>query len=337
MGDLPINGLDLAVIAVLLLSALIAFMRGFVHEVLSIGSWVGAAFGALYGLPLAQPLARKYIPIEWAADAAALVVLFLVLMLVLSLLTNALSKSVKTSAMSGLDRSLGVLFGLARGAIIIAIALMVSDWLMKREDRPAWMTQAKTLPFAQVASDELKSLMPASFMAAEEKAKGAAETAKQTIDAAETLSKLTQPAPAAGGAAAPGAAPSYGAQERNQLQRLIESPGIEEAGKAQLQKMIESGRLNQQQKQQAERFLNDPALQARARAEAQRLLGSGQLDAEKIAKAKELAAQKGIDPGMISQLEGLVRGGNLDPNKLPELMKLLDQAAPAAGAGAEPQ
>ncbi|MBM3514384.1 MAG: CvpA family protein, partial [Alphaproteobacteria bacterium] len=151
MSDLPINGLDLAVVAILLVSALIAFMRGFVHEVLSIGSWVGAVFGALYGLPLAQPVARKYIAIEWAADAAALVALFLILMLVLSLLTNALSKSVKTSGLSGLDRSLGVVFGLARGAVIIAVALMVSDWLMKREDRPSWMTSAKTLPMAQTA------------------------------------------------------------------------------------------------------------------------------------------------------------------------------------------
>jgi membrane protein required for colicin V production len=330
MGDLPINGLDLAVLAVLLVSALIAFMRGFVHEVLSIGSWVGASLGALYGVPYAQPIARKFIAIEWAADAAAMVALFLILMLVLSLLTNALSKSVKTSALSGLDRSLGVLFGLARGAVILAIALLVTDWLIKREERPKWMADAKTLPFVQVASDELKGLMPASFMAAEKTAKDAAETAKGAIDAAATLNKLAQPTPAAPGGSGDAAAPTYNDADRSQLQRLLENPVLESAGLSQLRSMIDGGRLSPQQKQAAERFLNDPALQARAKAKAQELIGSGQMDAAKIAKAKELAAQKGIDPAMISQLESLVRGGNLDPSKLQDLQKLLDQAPAGA-------
>ena len=145
MDSIPINGLDLAVIIALLVSALLAFMRGFVHEVLSIGAWVGASLTALYGLPLAQPFARKTIPIDWAADAAAAVVLFLAALLVLSFITNSLSKTVQASAMNNLDRSLGFVFGLARAAVILSILLIATDWLMDKTARPVWMQKAKTL------------------------------------------------------------------------------------------------------------------------------------------------------------------------------------------------
>src|SRR3546814_1784911 len=55
MDSLPINLADLIVIVVLLVSGVFAFVRGFVHEVLAIASWVGAAFVTLYAYPLVQP------------------------------------------------------------------------------------------------------------------------------------------------------------------------------------------------------------------------------------------------------------------------------------------
>jgi len=331
MDSLPISALDLFVIAVVIVSALLAFMRGFVKEVLAIGAWVGAVLGALYFRPMAQPIARQFIPIDWAADAAALVALFLAIMLVLSIITTSLSKTVKASALSGLDRALGVLFGVARAAVILAIMLMVGEWLMGNNERPRWMTTAKTLPVIEAVSNEIQGLMPDSFMAAEKAARGAGDTARQAIDAKQTFDRLTQPTPASGDSNAPG----YDAKERSDMERLLQGTGIEastveEAGKAQLQQMIDSGRLNPQQKQIAERLLSDPAMQARARAEAQRLLGSGQIDPAKMEKAKEMLAKQGIDPTMINQLQGLVRGGNIDPAKLQELQKMLDKAPAGA-------
>jgi membrane protein required for colicin V production len=230
MDSIPINGLDLAVIVILLVSALLAFMRGFVHEVLSIGAWVGAAFGALYGLPFAQPIARKSIPFDWAADAAAVVVLFLAGLLVLSLITNALSKTVQASALNNLDRSLGFLFGLARAAVILSILLVAADWLMDKDSRPQWMQKAKTLPALEMGAEGLKNLMPDSFMAAEDAAKEAAGTAKDAMELKQTLDRLTQPTPSAapaGGTTSEGAdtAPEtgYDSKERRDMERLLQS------------------------------------------------------------------------------------------------------------------
>jgi membrane protein required for colicin V production len=233
MDNLPINGLDLAVIVILLVSALLAFMRGFVHEVLSIGAWVGAVFAALYGLPLAQPVARGLIPLDWAADAAAAVVLFLAALLALSVLTGMLSKTVQASALNNLDRALGFLFGLARAAVILAILLIAADWLMDKSDRPQWMQKAKTLPAIELSAETLKDLLPDSFMAAEDAAKEAAGTAKDALELKETLDRLTQPEPSAAppapedpgqaGAETPAAKPAYDSKERRDMERLLQS------------------------------------------------------------------------------------------------------------------
>jgi hypothetical protein len=103
MAQLPLNGLDLAVAIVLIISALLACMRGFVQETLSIGAWVGASFGSLYALPYVQPTARRLIPLDWAADTAAVIVLFLAILFMLSLVINMLAGKVKRSGFNPLD------------------------------------------------------------------------------------------------------------------------------------------------------------------------------------------------------------------------------------------
>jgi membrane protein required for colicin V production len=338
MDSLPINALDLAVIVVLLVSALLAFMRGFVHEVLSIGAWVGAVLCALYGLPYVQPFARDLIPFTWAADGAAALVLFLVALLALSIVTNALSKSVKASALNNLDRSLGFLFGLARAAVILAVMLLVADWLMGRDDRPDWMRKAKTLPLIEIAADGLTRMIPDQLMAAEAATKDAAGAAKGAIELKDTFDRLTQPQPDSAAGQAP--EPGYSEKERSDMERLLQGTGIsenlEQAGKAQIQRMIDSGTLTPQQQQAAQRLLNDPALQARARAEAQRLLSGGQLDPAKLRQARAALANSGLDPQMQAEIERMIQSGTVDPAKIQQIQRMLESQGMNA-PGAAPQ
>ena len=220
MADLPINGLDLAVGIALLISALLAFMRGFVHEVLSIAAWVGAVIAAIHGLPFVQPLARRIIPIDWAADSAAAVAIFLVVLLILSIFTHAIARSIQKSALNNLDRSLGFVFGLARALVILGVGLIITDWLTARE-RPMWMAQAKTLPVIEAAADGLKAVLPPTFMAAGDAAKDGAASINKVIDAKQALDRLTAPVPQ--GAADPKSGPGgYEDQERRTLDSLID-------------------------------------------------------------------------------------------------------------------
>jgi membrane protein required for colicin V production len=193
--NLPINGLDLAVGIVLLISALLAFLRGFVQEVLSIAAWVGASFGALYGLRYVQPTARRLIPLDWAADTAAMVVLFLAILFVLSIVITLVSRSVKRSALNPLDRSLGFVFGLLRGAVILCVAVIICDWLVTPDRRPDWMQTAKTLPLMENGANALKSLLPRTFQRAGDAAKDAAAKVDEAAEARRTLQRLTEPTP----------------------------------------------------------------------------------------------------------------------------------------------
>src|SRR6266478_5764826 len=108
-----VNALDIIVIAGIALSALFAFARGFVKEALSIGAWIGASVIALYGLPHARPFAKQFIASPMLADIAAGAVLFVVSLVVLSLITSMIASRVKNSALSAVDRALGLVFGVA--------------------------------------------------------------------------------------------------------------------------------------------------------------------------------------------------------------------------------
>ncbi len=224
MDSLPINGLDLAVGVVLLISALLAFMRGFVHEVLSVAAWIGALVAATYGLPYARPFAHSIIPFGWAADAAAAVVIFLTVLLVLSIISHSIAARIQKSALNNLDRSLGFVFGLARAVLILGVGLMVVDWLTDR-DRPVWVRTAKTLPIIESAATGIKSLVPPSFlspgMAPSEAAKEALKKANAASDTQKTFDRLAAPAAAAEKGAE--GETTYQKKERQDMEHLLQS------------------------------------------------------------------------------------------------------------------
>ncbi len=180
MNSLPINIADLIVFAVLVVSAILAFARGFVHEVLSVAGWIGAGFASIYGFPYLRPYARNLIPVDTVADIAAGSVIFIFAMVVLSLLSKAISSSVKASALNALDRALGFLFGLLRGAVVICLIYIALDWIYgpsaqagsrnpqlgetqearKKGGKPKWLLAAKSLPLVKAGADILISMVP---------------------------------------------------------------------------------------------------------------------------------------------------------------------------------
>lgn len=155
-----INLTDIAVVLVVLFSGAFAFFRGFVHEILAVASWVGAAAATLIGFPFAQPEVRKLIAIPLVADLATGVAIFLVVLVVLSLLTRMLASRVRGSGLGPLDRSLGLVFGFLRGALLVCIAWLVLAWVLPREDYPGWLLQARTLPLVERGGIFLVDLLP---------------------------------------------------------------------------------------------------------------------------------------------------------------------------------
>ncbi len=157
----PVNVADIVILLVVVISGVFAFFRGFVHELLAVVSWIGAALATLYGFPHAQPYARDLITIPLIADISAGVAIFLVVLIALSILTRLLARRVRNSSLGPLDRSLGLLFGFLRGGALVCIAWLILAWAMPREDRPEWITEARSLPLVEQGSAILVSLIPA--------------------------------------------------------------------------------------------------------------------------------------------------------------------------------
>lgn len=125
---------DGAVAVIVLMSALLAFSRGFVREVMSILGWVVAAFAAFTFAPQVEPMVRE-IPILKdliggsceLSILAAFAAVFAVALVIVSIFTPLFSGMVANSALGPMDQGLGFLFGVARGVLLVAVALIVYD------------------------------------------------------------------------------------------------------------------------------------------------------------------------------------------------------------------
>jgi membrane protein required for colicin V production len=217
------NLLDIIVIAVVLLSGLFAFARGFVKEALSVVAWVGAAFAALHGLPYAAPLAERFLPKGPVADAAAGFALFLVALVILSFITSAIASRVKKSALSAVDRTLGLVFGLVRGLVLVCLAYIALSWALPAggQPQPTWIAQAKTLPLLANGAERLRQLVPASYLErAGSKVSDARRAAEQMKEAAGAMGALSTPHQNTPSTREHG--PGYTPDARHDLDRLIQ-------------------------------------------------------------------------------------------------------------------
>ncbi|MFC4351663.1 CvpA family protein [Fodinicurvata halophila] len=177
MDNLPINAVDLAILVVLVLSGLLAFSRGFVHEFLGLIAWIGAALVTLHFFLPAQAIARDIIAIEILADIAAGLVLFLVALFFFSLISRTIGKRVRESSIGFLDRSLGLLFGLARGALVVCLLWLVLSWLMPPADRPQWVQEARALPLLESGAELIRDVVPQELVLPGEDTRG-----QETVD-----------------------------------------------------------------------------------------------------------------------------------------------------------
>lgn len=129
--------IDGVVALIIVLSALLAYSRGFVRETMAIAGWIAAAVLAFIFAPQVEPLIKETPGLkEFIADScelsmiAAFAAVFAVALIVVSFFTPLFSSLVQRSALGGIDQGLGFLFGVARGVLLIAIAFFVYETVM---------------------------------------------------------------------------------------------------------------------------------------------------------------------------------------------------------------
>src|ERR1700694_16470 len=157
---MPVTLLDIILIGVMLISALLAMIRGFMREILSIAAWLIAALVTLYSFTKLLPYAKTYFNNDIIAAAVVIGGTFLVTLIVVSVITVRFSDMVLDSRVGALDRTLGFLFGLGRGLIIVVVAFLFFAWLVPDRSQPEWIRSAKSRVVLQGTGDWLKAQLP---------------------------------------------------------------------------------------------------------------------------------------------------------------------------------
>ena len=156
---MPITLLDGVLVGFTLVSAVLAMVRGFSREVLSIASWIAAAAAAYFFHPAVLPYVRPYIDNDKVQLAAAAAIVFFIALIVVTVITMKIADFIIDSRVGALDRTLGFLYGAARGILVVAVGLLFFSWLVG-PNPPAWIAEAKSLPLLEGVGDWLEGLLP---------------------------------------------------------------------------------------------------------------------------------------------------------------------------------
>jgi membrane protein required for colicin V production len=154
---------DLAVFGFLLISGLLAFVRGLVREVLGIAAWIGSLALAFFALPTMRGMVRNWIPQPEWVDPASFIVVFIVALIILTLIARAIGGAVRRSALGGVDRTLGLVFGLLRGAAVVIVAYIIGQMVFPIERWPDVVLNARTLTPTYQAARWVREQIPESY------------------------------------------------------------------------------------------------------------------------------------------------------------------------------
>jgi membrane protein required for colicin V production len=170
-----LNNLDYIILFLILLSGLLALMRGFVREIFSLVAWAGAyIIGTKFYMP-AVPLAHLYIKNERVAGWVAMAGIFVASLILLTIIGHFVCMLVRGRALTAIDRSLGFLYGLARGVLVVSLVYLGAVMILwpdidappaqQQEDKdrnppPDLLVNAKTRPLMAASSKLLMKLVP---------------------------------------------------------------------------------------------------------------------------------------------------------------------------------
>ena len=155
-----LNNMDIAILVIVGISALIALGRGLVKEVLSIVGWVLAGAAVIYLLPVLNPFTLKYIESGWMAGIATAAFILIVFMIVWIYATAGVVGKIRTSKLSGLDRLLGLFFGIVRAFLLIVLMYILISWMMPVKSQPDLLKKSKYFQIAGNFAEPIEKLIP---------------------------------------------------------------------------------------------------------------------------------------------------------------------------------
>lgn len=198
MVETSMNIFDLGVLVIIGLSALLSFFRGFARELLSLGAWVAAGLITLYSFPVVAEWIEPQVKNAAIASGLASMGVFFVSLIFLSIFTGTLVKFIKPGSEVGmLDNLVGLVFGAARGALVVAIAYFIMTLVLNEKDYPEWVKQAETRPYVARAAGWVADAAPdyLNVPSDSEKHKAKAIRTEATEDMKEKFDELRDKTP----------------------------------------------------------------------------------------------------------------------------------------------
>ena len=195
--------IDIVVLVVLFISALIAFIRGFIREVLTIAGVVGGLAAAYAGGPVLKPLFNGWlgveaepeepqkffdlIPYDWVGTGLAYASIFLIVVILISIISHFLAESVRNMGLGAADRTFGVVFGLARGVLLLGLFYLPCHLFMGEEIKEKYVGSAKTGFYLAHTSDFLSGFLPEGT---KDNVEEQADQIKEVVSAKDQLENL---------------------------------------------------------------------------------------------------------------------------------------------------
>ncbi len=167
MEGLGLTAFDAVALAVVLISAVMAFARGLIREVFSIVAFFAAIFAAIWGYPMVSPFLEGAVGSPFFATLFSGFLIFLIVFVAITIVTTMLAKAAHSSDEIGaLDRGAGLLFGAARGILIVSLFVLLARAVTGPAETtpqaalPGWMTSAKLYPFFDRTATVLEGFGP---------------------------------------------------------------------------------------------------------------------------------------------------------------------------------
>lgn len=152
------NWVDYSILAIIAVSVAISLWRGFTKEALSLAGWVLAAWVALTFSGNLQTLLEPHIEAPSIRLVVAFAILFVATLFLSGMVNYLAGHLIKKTGLSGTDRMVGVLFGVARGCLVVAVLVLVAGMTPMPQD--PWWREAQLLHYFQDIALWLRQFLP---------------------------------------------------------------------------------------------------------------------------------------------------------------------------------
>jgi membrane protein required for colicin V production len=150
--------IDVVILALIALSAILSLFRGFVREAVALTTWLVALWVAMAFYEDLATILSQWIPVPSAQKITAFAVLFICVLLVGAIINFLAGRLVDKTGLTGTDKMLGIVFGVARGGVIVAILVLLAGLTPLPQD--PWWQDSQLLGYFQEVALWLRNYLP---------------------------------------------------------------------------------------------------------------------------------------------------------------------------------